>query len=238
MAARWQQRPVWGGRGYITTSESLAGGKVYYQGFCSPSKNSEFWPLNNSVWSLFVCVYVQSISTWLRKTERQIIVLFQKTLDPSVSDRVRMVATVLSGKDLALEVRAGLKRKVRSQRALVSENLVWHNPTAGGGDQEQWSQFQARPGHCPGKKKKNSVSYISKATERVSNNICITLWNVVHNAGWYSFSTYWMTFITYEAQTSYSIRYTWLRKQHWDGISGQDRREIELLLLYSSPGAM
>ena len=41
-----------------------------------------------------------------------------------VSDRVRMVATVLSGKDLALEVRDGLKRKVRSQRALVSENLV------------------------------------------------------------------------------------------------------------------
>ena len=53
--------------------------------------------------------------------------LFQKTLDPTVSDRVRMVATVLSGKDLALEVRAGLKRKVRSQRAVASENLVLHN---------------------------------------------------------------------------------------------------------------
>ena len=50
-------------------------------------------------------------------SERQ-IKLFQKTPDPSVSERVRMVATVLSGKELALEVRAGLKRKVRSEREL------------------------------------------------------------------------------------------------------------------------
>ena len=41
-----------------------------------------------------------------------------------------------------------------------------------------------------------TVSYISQATERVSSNICITLWHVVHNAGWYSFGTYWVTFLT------------------------------------------
>ena len=41
--------------------------------------------------------------------------LFFRILGPhTVSDRVRMVATVLSGKDLALEVRSDLKRKVRS----------------------------------------------------------------------------------------------------------------------------
>lgn len=56
-------------------------------------------------------------------SERQ-IKLFQKTPDPSVSERVRMVATVLSGKELALEVRAGLKGKVRSERALLSLSLV------------------------------------------------------------------------------------------------------------------
>ena len=45
---------------------------------------------------------------------RQIYQSFSEYLDPTVSDRVRMVATVLSGKDLALEVRSDLKRKVRS----------------------------------------------------------------------------------------------------------------------------
>ena len=56
-------------------------------------------------------------------SERQ-IKLFQKTPDHFVSERARMVATVLSGKELALEVRAGLKRKVRSERALLSLSLV------------------------------------------------------------------------------------------------------------------
>ena len=38
-----------------------------------------------------------------------------------------MVATVLSGKELAMEVRTDLKRKVRSQRAFLSENMVSRN---------------------------------------------------------------------------------------------------------------
>ena len=38
-----------------------------------------------------------------------------------------MVATVLSGKELAIEVRNDLKRKVRSQRAFLSENMVSRN---------------------------------------------------------------------------------------------------------------
>ena len=132
---------VWGGRGYISTTESLGGGNVQPRILFSIKKVKE-------ISLVCVCVYLQSTSTWLGRQVDKHITLFQKTL----LFQIGWGWWQLCSQGRTWLWRWGMASRGRwDLRELWFQRIWFHtNLLAGGGDQEQWSQFQARPGHCPG----------------------------------------------------------------------------------------